>query len=47
MNVKVARQSCADVTEMDEFLKVLGRCLSAVSAAAQVWEDSHSQSQVQ
>lgn len=46
MNVKVAQQSCADVTEMDDFLKVLGRCLSAVSVAAQILDDSHIQSQV-
>lgn len=46
MNVKVAQQSRADVTEMDDFLKVLGRCLSAVSAAAQILGDSHIQSQV-
>lgn len=46
MNGKVAQQSCADVTEMDDFLKVLGRCLSAVFVAAQILDDSHIQSQV-
>lgn len=46
MNVKVAQQSYADVTEMDDFLKVLGHCLSAVFAAAQILDDSHIQSQV-
>lgn len=46
VNVKVAQQSCADATEMDDFLKVLGRCLSAVSVAAQILDDSHIQSQV-
>lgn len=44
---KVARRSCcADVAEMDGFLKVLGRCLLAVSVAAQVWDGSHIQPQV-
>lgn len=38
---EVAQQNCADVTEMDDFLKVLGRCLSAVFVAAQVLGDSH------
>lgn len=46
VNVKVAQQSCADVTEMDDFLKVLGRCLSAVFVAARILDDSHIQSQV-
>lgn len=36
-----AQQNCADVTEMDDFLKVLGHCLSAVFVAAQVLSDSH------
>lgn len=46
VNVKVAQQNCADVIEMDDFLKVLGRCLSAVFVAARVLDDSHIQHQV-
>jgi len=41
VNVKVAQQNCADVIEMDEFLKVLGRYLSAVFVAALISDDSH------
>lgn len=46
VGVKVARQSCADVAEMDDFLKVLGRCLLAVFVAAQILGGSHIQPQV-
>lgn len=46
MNVKVAQLNCADVTEMDDFLKVLGRCLSAAFVAVQILDDSHFQPQV-
>lgn len=46
MNVKVAQQNCADAIEMDDFLKVLGRCLSAVFVAAQILDDSHIRPQV-
>lgn len=46
VNVKVAQQNCADVIEMDDFLKVLGRCLSAVFVAARVLDDSHIRPQV-
>lgn len=45
-SVKVAQQNCADAIEMDDFLKVLGCCLSAVSAAAQILDDSHIRPQV-
>lgn len=41
MSVEVAQQNCADVTEKDDFLKVLGHYLSAVFVAAQVLGDSH------
>lgn len=47
VNVKVAQQNCADVIEMDEFLKVLGRYLSAVFVAALISDDSHLQPLVQ
>lgn len=34
------------MTETDDFLKVLGHCLSAVFVAAQILDDLHIQSQV-
>lgn len=46
VNVKVAQQNCAEVIEMDDFLKVLGRCLSAVFVAARILDDSRIQPQV-
>lgn len=41
VNGKVAQRNCADAIEMDDFLKVLGRCLSAVFVAARILDDSH------
>lgn len=41
VNGRVAQQNCVDAVEMDGFLKVLGRCLSAVFAAPQIWGDWH------
>lgn len=46
VNVKVAHLNCANVTATGDFLKVLGRYLSAVSVAAQVLDDSGSQPRV-
>ena len=46
MNVKVAQQNRADATEVGDFLKVLGRYLSAVFVAAQLLGDSHTRPRV-
>lgn len=43
---EVAQQNRADATEMGDFLKVLGRYLSAVFVAAQILDDSHIRPQV-